>query len=229
MPKCHWLPFLVWCISGSRALLLFLVEDGAAMIVAIDDRALAHQQAALLQHRPDLVEQRPRQVMLLQPMAEVQHRRRVRNRRHRPGRCRQSRASPGCRRARPPGLVGQPVPLLQKVRAAASAPARSAAARARPSGNTVADRSTSRAHGTTLLHLAQKAFPPRLSFLPSVFRLRKAPLPLHRSVPSVPPHPQDSTRRARPISLDLFSVPLAVSRSDVDDGSPTVATAMTRL
>src|SRR5207253_9860815 len=34
IPKCHWLPFLVWCISGSRALLLFLVEDGAAMIVA---------------------------------------------------------------------------------------------------------------------------------------------------------------------------------------------------
>jgi hypothetical protein len=34
MPKYHWLPFLVWCISGSRALALFLVEDGALMMVA---------------------------------------------------------------------------------------------------------------------------------------------------------------------------------------------------
>lgn len=32
--KCHWLPFLVWRISGSRCPLRFLVEDGAAMIVA---------------------------------------------------------------------------------------------------------------------------------------------------------------------------------------------------
>src|ERR1700730_3350116 len=34
MPKYHWLPFLVWCISGSRALAAFLVEDGGLMIVA---------------------------------------------------------------------------------------------------------------------------------------------------------------------------------------------------
>ena len=34
MPKYHWLPFLVWCISGSRALAAFLVEEGALMIVA---------------------------------------------------------------------------------------------------------------------------------------------------------------------------------------------------
>src|SRR4051812_8565834 len=34
IPKCHWLPFRVWCISGSRLFCLFLVEDGAAMIVA---------------------------------------------------------------------------------------------------------------------------------------------------------------------------------------------------
>src|SRR5690242_20337911 len=34
MPKYHWLPFLVWCISGSRAFSAFLVEDGALMIVA---------------------------------------------------------------------------------------------------------------------------------------------------------------------------------------------------
>jgi hypothetical protein len=34
MPKCHWLPFLVWCICGSRSPLLFLVELGAAIRVA---------------------------------------------------------------------------------------------------------------------------------------------------------------------------------------------------
>ncbi len=34
MPKCHWLPFLVWCISGSRASSLFFVEGGAAIRVA---------------------------------------------------------------------------------------------------------------------------------------------------------------------------------------------------
>src|SRR6202007_2856624 len=34
IPKYHWLPFFVWCISGSRALSAFLVEDGALMIVA---------------------------------------------------------------------------------------------------------------------------------------------------------------------------------------------------
>src|SRR5690554_4929803 len=34
MPKCHSLPFLVWCISGSRLLVLFLVELGAEIMVA---------------------------------------------------------------------------------------------------------------------------------------------------------------------------------------------------
>src|SRR5436309_10828808 len=34
MPKYHWFPFFVWCISGSRAFSAFLVEDGALMIVA---------------------------------------------------------------------------------------------------------------------------------------------------------------------------------------------------
>src|SRR5450756_1629357 len=34
IPKYHWLPFLVWCISGSRCFSLFLVEDGAAISVA---------------------------------------------------------------------------------------------------------------------------------------------------------------------------------------------------
>jgi hypothetical protein len=34
MPKCHWLPFFVWCISGSRSPVLFLVELSAAIRVA---------------------------------------------------------------------------------------------------------------------------------------------------------------------------------------------------
>ena len=34
IPKCHWFPFLVWCISGSRALLSFPVDDGTEMMVA---------------------------------------------------------------------------------------------------------------------------------------------------------------------------------------------------
>src|SRR4029077_8346410 len=34
IPKYHWLPFLVWCISGSRFCSRFLVELGACMIVA---------------------------------------------------------------------------------------------------------------------------------------------------------------------------------------------------
>jgi hypothetical protein len=34
IPKCRWLPFLVWCICGSRSPLLFLVELGAAISVA---------------------------------------------------------------------------------------------------------------------------------------------------------------------------------------------------
>jgi len=33
-PKYHWLPFLVWCISGSRSPLAFFVEEGAWMMVA---------------------------------------------------------------------------------------------------------------------------------------------------------------------------------------------------
>ena len=34
MPKYHWLPFLLECISGSRDLSLFLVKVGAAVNVA---------------------------------------------------------------------------------------------------------------------------------------------------------------------------------------------------
>jgi hypothetical protein len=40
--------------------------------------------------------------------------------------------------------------------------------------------------GHNLFHLAQKLVPARLLFLPGVFRLRKATLPLHRPVPQSP-------------------------------------------
>jgi uncharacterized protein len=45
----------------------------------IDNRGLPHQQTALLQHRTHFVEQRSGQIVALQPMAEVQQRRRVRD------------------------------------------------------------------------------------------------------------------------------------------------------
>src|SRR5438309_4795751 len=34
IPKYHWLPFLVWCISGSRCCSRFLVDVGACRMVA---------------------------------------------------------------------------------------------------------------------------------------------------------------------------------------------------
>jgi hypothetical protein len=76
---------------------------------------LPHQQAALLQHRTDLVKERPAQIVPLQPMPEIEDRRLVRHRLHR-------QINPG----KPPHClavvqgffhrwVGQRVPLLQKV------------------------------------------------------------------------------------------------------------------
>ena len=38
----------------------------------VDDRPLAHQQAALRQHRPDFLEQHPGQIVALQPVAKFQ-------------------------------------------------------------------------------------------------------------------------------------------------------------
>ena len=50
--KCHWFPFLVRCISGSRALLSFLVDDSAKMMVA--STMLPSFSAPLGQVIPDL-------------------------------------------------------------------------------------------------------------------------------------------------------------------------------
>jgi hypothetical protein len=152
----------------------------------IDDGALAHQQAALFQHRADLVEQRPGQVVLLQPMAEVHYRRRVRNRRHRQidaGKATQGLAIVERVLQR---LVGQPVPLLQKIQPQhpLQPDRRPSAFALRVKRPKTIDQPRPRHHP---LHLGQKLVPPRLLLLAGVFRLRKAPLPLH---PPVPPSPR---------------------------------------
>ena len=62
MPKCHWLPFLVGCMSGSRALSRFFVEGGAAIKVASTaDGAFTHPQALLGQLPIDDLENPERQ------------------------------------------------------------------------------------------------------------------------------------------------------------------------
>jgi hypothetical protein len=158
----------------------------------IDDRALPHQQAALVQHRADFVEQRLGQVVLVQPMAEVQHRRRVRNRRHRqvdPGKAAQRLAV--VKRVFK-GLVGQPIPLLQKVDP--QHPLQSD--RRSPALALWVERPEPRYQPRPRhhpFHLGQKPVAPRLLLLGPVLRLRKAPLALHRSAPRLP-HPADSTQ-----------------------------------
>lgn len=79
------------------------------------DCALAHQQPALRQHRADLIEQSFGQLMLFQPMAEAQHRRRVGHRvavQLDAGKAAQRLAVIKGILDR---LVGQPVPLLHEV------------------------------------------------------------------------------------------------------------------
>jgi hypothetical protein len=192
-------------------LLLFLVEGGAAMMVA-STIVPSHQQTALLQHRPDLIEQYFGQFVLLQPMAEVQHRRRLRNRRYR--QVDPSKAAQGlaivervfqC-------LVGQPVPLLQKVE-----PQHPFQPDRRPAALAFWVKRPQPLHqprpGNHLLHLGQKFVPPRLLFLAGVLRLRKAALPLHRPPPSVPPDRQilpDASARRRIFQCFLKSICRAV-------------------
>jgi hypothetical protein len=106
------LPGLVHLPIASFALVL--VEGGAAMMVAstIGPCRISRPRSSSI--APTLVEQNPGQVMALQQMAKVQHRRRVRNRRHRqvdPGKATQRLAI--VQRVFQ-GLVGQLVPPLQK-------------------------------------------------------------------------------------------------------------------
>src|SRR4051794_31595931 len=207
IPKCHWLPFLVWCISGSRALLLFFVEGGAAMMVAstIVPWRISNPRSSSI--APTSSNRCPGQVVLLQPMAEVQHRGRIGNRRHRQvdaGKVTQGLAIVKrvlqC-------LVGQPVPLLQKVdpQHPLQPNRRPAPLALRIERPQTIDQPRPRHH---LLHLGQKLVTPRLLFLPGVFRLRKAALPLHRPAPWSPIPAADSTNPTGG-NVPFFSVSLA--------------------
>jgi len=164
----------------------------------IDDRALAHQQTAFLQHRPDLIEQYFGQFVLLQPMAEVQHRRRLRNRRYRQVDAGKAPQGLAVVQRVLQSFVGQPVPLLQKVQPQhpLQPNRRPAALALRVERPQTINQPRPRHHP---LHLGQKLVAPRLLFLAGVFCLRKAPLPLHRPVPQSP-GPADSTpcRRQKP-------------------------------
>jgi hypothetical protein len=81
------LPFLVWCISGSRLRSPFFVRRWS-----LDDRYFPHQQAPLTQHDADLVKQLTREFVFLKSMPKLHQR--------------------GCTRH---GFDGQAVPLLQEV------------------------------------------------------------------------------------------------------------------
>src|SRR5271169_4256505 len=139
-------------------------------------------------------------------MTEVQHRRRVRNCRHR-----QIDAGKAAQRLAVvqrvlQGLIGQPVPLLQKVdpQHPLQPNRRPAALSLRVERSQTIDQACP---GYNLFHLGQKPVPSRLPFLPGVFRLRKASLPLHRP-PLGPPDPRILLDARAPASA-YFSVSLA--------------------
>src|SRR4051794_35724709 len=137
-------------------------------------------------------------------MAEVQHRRRVRNRRHRQIDAGKAAQCLAIVERVLQGLVGQPVPLLQKVdpQHPLQPNRRPAAFALRVERPQTFNQPRPWHH---FFHLGQKAVPPRLLFLPGVFRLRKAALPLHRS-----PQPTGRFYRSEHTSRGpFFSVSLA--------------------
>src|SRR3954470_7343036 len=146
IPKCHWLPFLVWCISGSRLFCLFLVEGGAAMMVAstIVPPAFAGAGFGASISRAPPASPILRRTMLgstraapanggnsgLSSPPELPLP---------PDRYRQSRARLGCHRAHPPSPRRPAHTTAAGSGSAASAPDQSAVGRARPSDRKVAD------------------------------------------------------------------------------------------
>src|SRR3954451_661188 len=70
MPKYHWLPFLVWCISGSRAFEILgrrrCIDDRR-----IDNRAGRHLQSLRRQVPLHLVEQLLAQIMRFEQVTEA--------------------------------------------------------------------------------------------------------------------------------------------------------------
>ena len=192
------------------ALLLVLGRGRRSDDGRINDCALPHQQAALLQHRRYFGEQRLAQFVLLQPMAEVQNCRLLRDPRHRQinaGKAAQGLAVIERILHRP---VGQPIPLLQEVD-----PQHPLQTNRRPAALALRVERSQTLHQPrprhNLLHLGQKLVPSCLLLLAGVFRLRKAPLTLHRPVPQPPhrrilPHPD-------PQPGDFFGVSLGVDEA----------------
>ena len=138
-------------------------------------------------------------------MAELQQRRRVRHRvvvQVNPGKVAQRMAVIQRVLQR---LVGQPIPLLQKVD-----PQHPLQTDRWPAALTLRIKRLQPRHQPRprhhLLHLGQKLVAPRLLFLAGVRRLRKAPLPLPSSPPR-PPGPADSTP-TQATQPGLFSVSL---------------------
>ena len=74
------MPLLVWCISGSRAFLAFLIDDGALTIVESTIVPVVTCNPLATRCRCNLVKQAAAEIVLLQQMAEAAHRGRVRHR-----------------------------------------------------------------------------------------------------------------------------------------------------
>src|ERR1035437_8246001 len=70
-PTYHWFPFLVWCISGSRSPLEFLVDEGAWMMVASTIVPVAMRMPLAFRCTFTASSIRPPQIVLLQQMAEA--------------------------------------------------------------------------------------------------------------------------------------------------------------
>jgi hypothetical protein len=136
-------------------------------------------------------------------MAEVQHCRRVRHRFHRQvdaGKAAQRLAVVQRILQR---FVGQRIPLLEKVD-----PQHALQPRGRPAALALRVERPQTLHQPRprhhLLHIGQKLVPPRLLLFAGVFRLRKAPLPLHRPAPRFPRTPRFYPKR--PPKTRLISV-----------------------
>jgi hypothetical protein len=208
IPKCHWLPFFVWCISGSRLCCLFLVEACAAMIVAstiVPPACAGAGSAASAGRAPPASRRLPRTAPLSTRAVPANAGSAAPWSRPAPdrgsARCRQSRALPGCRKAHPPVLHRTARTIAAQNRPAACAPAGSAAGRVRP-----LDRAAPGAPpaGTRVQPVPSRpetpafagagSVPPRLLLLGPVFRLGEAPLTLHRPAPA---------RKTKPILPNL--------------------------
>src|SRR4051795_2004295 len=189
------------------ALLLVLRRRRGGNDGRIDDRPVPHQQAALLQHRPDLVEQPLCQIVPFQPMPEMQYRSRVRHRgagQRDPGKAAQRLAVVERVLDR---FIGQPVPLLHKID-----PQHALQRDRRPTALAFRIERGQACHQPgprhRLLHLGQKLVPPRLLLFAGVLRLGKTPLTLHRSAPGPTPgrfYPIPDPKR------DYFSASLKVA------------------